>query len=153
MCGSISPFSFMSLPIQFPVRNVKSGKLWWTDPLPKHSKAQLNEAHFLDWITSWLGEKKIVYWLDGYHFSRKDGRVQLLHTDDIPNPLEFFRVNKKDWFLHFREDLLIQRKHPGVQCHTTPRKQHWCQDDYFLQTTWCYQYATVISLPVSFLTS
>lgn len=31
--GSISPFSFISFPIQLPVRKVKSGKLWWTVPL------------------------------------------------------------------------------------------------------------------------
>lgn len=31
--GSISPFSFIIFPIQFPVRKVKSGKLWWTVPL------------------------------------------------------------------------------------------------------------------------
>lgn len=33
--GSISPFSFISFPIQLPVRKVKSGKLWWTVPLTK----------------------------------------------------------------------------------------------------------------------
>lgn len=33
--GSISPFSFISFPIQLPVRKVKSGKLWWTVPLMK----------------------------------------------------------------------------------------------------------------------
>lgn len=31
--GSISPFSFISFPIQLPVRKVKSGKLWCTVPL------------------------------------------------------------------------------------------------------------------------
>lgn len=36
--GSISPFSFISFPIQFPVRKVKSGKLWWTVPLVKEGK-------------------------------------------------------------------------------------------------------------------
>lgn len=45
--GSISPFSFISLPIQLPVRKVKSGKLWWTVPLPGETwPAGQDAAHF-----------------------------------------------------------------------------------------------------------
>lgn len=38
--GSISPFNFISFPIQLPVRKVKSGKLWWTVPLMKDSSSK-----------------------------------------------------------------------------------------------------------------
>lgn len=54
------------------------------------------------------------YGLDGYHFSGNDSRVQLLHANDIPNPLKFLGVDKKDWLLYAGKDLLIHRKHPGV---------------------------------------
>lgn len=54
--GSISPFSFISFPIQFPVRKVKSGKLWWTVPLAKGGKVR-----FI-WITAAAGVCDTWWW-------------------------------------------------------------------------------------------
>lgn len=108
--GSISPFSFISFPIQLPVRKVKSGKLWWTVPLMKDRSSKkttqictqptkLRRLHFH--LTSRLPVP------DGDHFPLYAGRVQLLHAADVPRPLELLWVDEEDRLLHPCKDLVV----------------------------------------------
>jgi len=113
--GSISPFSFSSLPIQFPVRKVKSGKLWWTAPLVEESRTVRTRP--VPPVTTGGPSAAPP---DGDHLPLDDGRVQLPHAADVPRPLELLRVDEEDGLLHPREELVVERQHPGVQRHAAP---------------------------------
>lgn len=111
--GLISPFSFIIFPIQFPVRKVKSGKLWWTVPL--------GGGGVLALFQELMAAAAVVP--DGDHLPLRDRRVQPSHAADVPRPLELLRVDEEERLFDPREGLVLQREHPGVQCHAAPEQR------------------------------
>lgn len=109
--GSISPFSFISFPIQLPVRKVKSGKLWWTVPLMKECSwkktPQETDFYRIDETKHVIPSSAPSMIPDRYHPPLYDGRVQLPHAADVPRPLELLWVDEEDRLLHPRKDLII----------------------------------------------
>lgn len=105
--GSISPFNFISFPIQFPVRKVKSGKLWWTVPLKEWQReVGRNDNMIYCAALNLLPEPPLSAVPDGDHFPLYDRRVQLLHATDVSCPLELLWVDEEDRLLHLRKDLI-----------------------------------------------
>lgn len=116
--GSTSPFSFISFPIQLPVRKVKSGKLWCTVPLTQDRTS----GSVVLWLEGHLKRTLNLarQWLPNCdHLPLGGGRVQLPHAADVPCPLELLRVDEEDGLLDLSKDLVLQREHPGIQRHST----------------------------------
>lgn len=120
--GSTSPFSFISFPIQLPVRKVKSGKLWCTVPLTQDrtlgSVGLWLEEHFKKAVNQWWRRRGLP---NSDHLPLGGTRVQLPHAADVPRPLELLRVDEEDGLLDLSKDLILQREHPGIQRHSTSR--------------------------------